>query len=286
MKQLALFVLAICLFQSNLLQSNTYNVALSCIEISDQSIVKTAIKINHPNSNTVWTSPGEAELVWTTENIPENKTIQFYLSKDDMVVQELGIFKNSSFIDKIKLDPGMEGDNYRVFGIELFPEDKYSIAKYATSTFTINKAPRVSKIVANENVKTKSTPEEKLASEKPAIRNSFSGRSISYVKEMNVSGTDISINLWDHGRKDGDIVSIYLNGEAVVSKYLLDYAKKSFEIKLDPSKPNDLFLYAHNLGEFPPNTVSIEIKDGEEIKNVVLNSDLKSCEAVLINVNK
>ncbi len=274
MKHIALFAFAICLFQSHFLHSSYGHSSSSYSNQTIQATLKTALTISNPNTSTVWMSPGKAKLEWSTENIPTDKTIQFYLSKDDMVVQVLGIFSNTSFIDEIKLDPGMEGDNYRVFGIELFPEDKYSIAKFATSMFTIKKVPRVVSVVANESP------------EKPVIRASFDGRSINYVKELNVNGTNISIKLWDHGRKDGDVVSIYLNGEAIVSKYLLEYTKKVFEIKLDPSKPNDLFLYAHNLGKFPPNTVSIEISDGKISENIILNSDLKSCEAVLINVNK
>jgi len=276
MKQIVLFTFAIFLCQLNWLHAKKDGDSTSPCHIqSGQPFAKTSITINNPNSKTVWMSPGKAKLEWSTENIPENKTIQFYLSKDDMVVQELGIFSNTSFMDEIQLDPGMEGDNYRVFGIELFPDDKFSIAKYATSMFTIKKAPRKRK-----------SPIIEETSSKPVLRESFDGRSINYVKELNVSGENISIHLWDHGRKDGDIVSIYLNGEAVVSKYLLEYSKKVFEVRLDPSKPNDLFLYAHNLGQFPPNTVSIEITDGKISENIVLNSDLKSCEAVLINVNK
>ncbi|TMM57114.1 hypothetical protein FEE95_11525 [Maribacter algarum] len=274
MKHIVFFAVAICFFQSYFLHSKNGHTNTLCANQTEQSYSKTAITISNPNSNTVWMSPGKAKLEWSTENIPENKTIQFYLSKDDMVVQELGIFSNTNFIDEIQLDPGMEGDNYRVFGIELFPEDKYSIAKFATSMFTIKKVPRV-----------KSTVVEKIP-EKPVIRENFDGRSINYVKELNVTGANIQINLWDHGRKDGDIVSIYLNGEAIVSKYLLEYTKKVFELKLDPNKPNDLFLYAHNLGQYPPNTVSIEITDGAVSENIILNSDLKSCEAVLINVTK
>jgi len=274
MKHIVLFAIAIFLFQSNTLYSKNGVSDFEFVEESNQTDLKTAITITTPNTSTVWMSPGKAKLEWSTQNIPEDKTIQFYLSKDDMVVQELGIFSNTSFIDEIQLDPGMEGDNYRVFGIELFPEDKFSIAKYATSTFTIKRVPRVKKAIIEE------------VDEKPVVRQSFDGRSINYVKELNVTGENIKINLWDHGRKDGDIVSIYLNGEAVVSKYLLEYTKKVYELKLDSSKPNDLFLYAHNLGQFPPNTVSIEITDGKVSENVILNSDLKSCEAVMINVNK
>ncbi len=238
-------------------------------------IAPSSIKITLPNSSTVWNVSDPVEIAWKTKNIPKDKSIKFYLSKDDMVVQELGIFKNNKFVSGVKLHRTLAtGDNYRVIGIELFPEDKYRVAKFATSFFTIKKMPRTQ------------TAKPVIADKKPVIRNVFDGRKITYIKEMEVESEKIRISLWDHGRKDGDIVSIYLNGEAIVSKYHLTYLKEHFELELDASKPNDLFLYAHNLGRFPPNTVSIEIKDGEALENMILNSDLKSCEAVLINVKE
>ena len=233
------------------------------------------INISYPNGNTIWMSPGQVELQWTTKNISANKTIKFYLSKDDVVVQELGIFENNGFAGEVALDHGLqEGDNYRVIGIELFPQDKYSIAKFATPFFTVKKMPRPKKVLTAMSVKT------------PTVRKSFDGRILKYVNEMSVSSKTISISIWDHSRKDGDVVSIYLNGEAVVSKYSLEYYKKKVELTLDPNKPNDLFLYAHNLGKYPPNTVSIEITDGSALETLILNSDLKSCEAVLITVEE
>lgn len=242
----------------------------------DTTTLRTAIAITYPNNGTVWTAPSQVELTWGTKNIPTNKTIKFYLSKDDMVVQELGIFKNNGFINKISLHRGLQsGTNYRVIGIELFPDNKYSIAKFATPFFTIKKMPRPTKETAAV-----------VAEEKPVIRDTFNGRKLTYVDELSVASEKITINIWDHSRKDGDIVSIYLNGEAVVSEYSLEYYKKKVELTLDPSKPNDLFLYAHNLGKYPPNTVSIEITDGITSENIILNSDLKSCEAVVIHVNK
>lgn len=239
-------------------------------------MLKTGITIAYPTAGTVWNAPDTVQLKWDTKNIPEHKTLKFYLSKDDMVIQELGIFQNKKFVNGVVLSSSLQtSDHYRVIAIELFPDDKYSIAKYSTPLFTIVKKPR-------EERKTVSQAEE-MAS---PVRDMFDGRKLTYVKELEVGSPNIEINLWDHGRKDGDIVSIYLNGEAVVSNYTLEYYKKKFEIKLDPSKPNDLFLYAHNLGKSPPNTVAIEIKGGTSSENIVLNSDLKSCEAVLINVKK
>lgn len=248
-------------------------------DITDSSkLPKTAIKITYPHGQTIWNTADTVTLKWTTRNIERDKTIKFYLSKDDMVVQELGVFDNLEHAEGIVLHRGLpEGNNYRVIGIELYPDDKYSIAKYATPFFTIKKAPRPKRLIEPK-------PIEKPV--KPVIRNTFDGRKLNYVKELTVKGEEIQINLWDHGRKDGDIVSIYLNGEAIVSKYYLEYRKKTFEVQLDAGKPNDLFLYAHNLGRFPPNTVSIEILDGTDSENIVLNSDLKSCEAVLIHVER
>jgi hypothetical protein len=249
---------------------------------ANQSNEKSSIKITSPNSSTVWTIPNDAALAWETMNIPEEKTIQFYLFRDELVVQELGIFKNNKFVDGIELNKSLAaGSNYRVIGIELFPENKLSIAKFATPLFTINKAPRKKPSVAQNTQETKA-PE--ISQEKPVVRQSFDGRKINYVDEIIVSSENIEIMLWDHGRVDGDIVSIYLNGEAIVSKYALTYQKKTFAIQLDASKANDLFLYAHNLGTAPPNTVSIEITDGSVSENIILNSDLKSCEAVTIKL--
>ncbi|MGB5555437.1 MAG: hypothetical protein WBM83_12315 [Flavobacteriaceae bacterium] len=274
MKKAIFLFIGLLLLQGNLLFGVEVN-ERDEILLQGYDSAKTAITITYPTNSTVWEAPGMVRMEWTTKNIPANKTIKFYLSKDDMVIQELGIFKNTGFTENVQLTQGIKtSSNYRIVGIELFPDDKYSIAKYATELFTINQKPREPKIVTTQEIPP------------PPAKNTFDGRALNYVKELEVKSSNIIIKIWDHSRKDGDIVSIYLNGEAIISKYTLEYRKKKIEVTLDPSKPNDLFLYAHNLGKFPPNTVSIEIVDGTLTENIILNSDLKSCEAVSINVKK
>lgn len=252
--------------------------------------LKSSIGITSPNSSTIWTIPDSAELEWNTMNISESKSIRFFLAKDDMVVQELGTFKNTGKANGITLAKSVHsGDNYQVVGIELFPEDKFHIAKFATPYFSIqNKISDARKeksklLQTTKTSPTKSIPIKKVKEQK---RMEFDGRNITYVKELSFNNEHITIKIWDHGRQDGDVVSIYLNGYTVISKHLLTYSKKRIEITLDPNKKNDLFLYAHNLGEYAPNTVSIEISDGKTAENIILNSDLKSCEAVMISVKK
>ena len=314
---------------------NSFNSAITSSRLNTYEgteefrILKSSIGITSPNSSTIWKIPEAAELEWNTMNIGDSKSIRFFLAKDDMVVQELGTFKNTGKISGIILAKNISsGDNYQVVGIELFPDDKFQIAKFATPYFSIRnkisdarkeksrllnaaknnpetktEAPkrvkrpkRVKKVketpkkVEEAPKRVETTPEKiEEAPKKVEIapkRMDFDGRKITYVKELVFKNEKIKISVWDHGRQDGDIVSIYLNGFTVISKHLLTYSKKPIEITLDPSKKNDLFLYAHNLGEFAPNTVAIEISDGKTSENIVLNSDLKSCEAVLISVQK
>ncbi|MGB3149084.1 MAG: hypothetical protein WBB27_00360 [Maribacter sp.] len=266
---------------------------------------KSAITISYPNQATIWTIPELVSLEWDTDNIGPEKSIRFFLVRNEMVVQELGSFKNKGDAKNITLAKNIgSGNSYQVVGIELFPDDKYNVAKYITPFFSIvNKASderkkkralttvqeptkksRNKKKKESNGVKVTSVPQN--TDSKNTGINEFEGRKISYTKELEFDSEDITVKIWDHGRQDGDIVSIYLNGNPVVSKYYLTYWKKEFQIKLNSNKSNDLFLYAHNLGDSPPNTVSVEITDGSKSENIILNSDLESCEAVMISVKK
>ena len=296
---------------------------------------KSILTITSPVVSTVWKMSNTISIEWTTTNIGPEKNIRFFLVRDEMVEQELGIFPNTGAAHKIKLAKNIgPGDTYQVMGIELFPDDKYNIAKFVTPLFTITKEnknlantpkqPLTSQVQNLENsalskndkrqLKKQQKKAEKLAKNKgtkqtvpntaklkharststqkqvpkaPKLREEFVGRNITYVNDLALESTEISVYIWDHGRQDGDIVSIYLNGEPVLTKYYLTYWKKEIKITLDPTKKNDLFLYAHNLGSAPPNTVSLKITDGTTTtEDIVLNSDLKSCEAVSISVTK
>ncbi len=250
--------------------------------IAQRRKYRSAIEVTKPGSGTVWALNDPVGLQWKTSNIPPDKSLRFFLVKGETVVQELGTFKNTGTAEKIRLNKNIDsGDDYKVVGIELFPANKYYIAKMATPAFSIRRPERPKPIAETASEPTAVKPDAPVAA-----RMSFEGRKISYVKELTVNNKSIRISIWDHGRVDRDIVSIYLNGEPVVTKHYLTYQKKHFDLLLDPGSKNDLFLYAHNLGYYPPNTVAIEIVDGNATENIVLNSDLKSCEAVLINVRQ
>ena len=256
---------------------------------------KSAITITYPISSTEWEIEEPAELRWTTKNMDTTKSIRFFLVRNKTVVQELGRFKNNGHATGIQLAKNINtGNSYQVMGIELFPNNPKQVAKFATSLFSIkNKAADERKkqaILARQNTeppvkpsKKATTPASKVAYKAPK---EFEGRRISYVKDLAFESEHLIVKVWDHEKEDGDIVSIYLNGDLVLSEHLLTNATQQFDIELDPEKPNDFLLYAHNLGEVSPNTVAVEITSPAKSEKLTLNSHLRSCEAVLINVKK
>lgn len=74
-----------------------------------------------------------------------------------------------------------------------------------------------------------------------------------------------TISLWDHGQIDGDIVSFYVNGKKVVSEITLNGPsnKYTFDITLDNNGYNSVSLFAHNLGDLPPNTAAMSINGNQ-----------------------
>ena len=266
-------------FQSSISQNTLGETS----EVQQSMPPKSSLEITDPAPGTVWTVSETAKIQWQTENIDTSKSIRFFLAKDDMVVQELGSFENNFLAEGIALAKNVgSGDQYQVVGIELFPDNKFQIAKYATSYFSIRNP--VADARRKTSMANRANTIENQNEVHVAPKNEFEGRKISYVEELSFANENITISLWDHGRQDGDIVSIYLNGETVIAKHNLTYRRKKVSFTLDASKTNELFLYAHNLGNSPPNTVSIELTDGSTSEKIILNSNLKSCEAVQIRV--
>ena len=91
-----------------------------------------------------------------------------------------------------------------------------------------------------------------------------------------------TIRLWDNAAEDGDIVSVYLNGQWIIENHTLTNAGTNFTFSTSLLKPgaNDLVVFALNEGSSGPNTVSIAI-NGQEIQN--FRPGLLTGEAVRIN---
>lgn len=101
----------------------------------------------------------------------------------------------------------------------------------------------------------------------------LNGRRYEIQKSISVNEDEISVFLWDKNKVDGDIVSIYRNGELIRENISVTKEKKEIRIKLE-SGSNVITVFAINLGKIPPNTVAMGTNI-QKCRCITLVSDLK-----------
>ncbi|APD07623.1 hypothetical protein UJ101_02120 [Flavobacteriaceae bacterium UJ101] len=107
------------------------------------------------------------------------------------------------------------------------------------------------------------------------------GREVIEAKMIESDEGIAQIQVWDNRSVDGDIISIYHNGKLVEENISLLKEKKELSITLDKGK-NVIVMHAVNLGEIPPNSAAMNISTGEKKYSMVLTSDTKKSESIVI----
>lgn len=107
------------------------------------------------------------------------------------------------------------------------------------------------------------------------------GRKVIEAKMIESEEGTAQIKVWDNRTVDGDIISIYHNGKLVKEKINLVKEKKEFSITLDRGK-NIIVMHAVNLGEIPPNSAAMNVRVGNKEYTMILTSDTKKSESVVI----
>ncbi len=104
---------------------------------------------------------------------------------------------------------------------------------------------------------------------------------VTDVETFIITNPNVTLSIWDHNKIDGDIASIMINDEWVVTHQLLDEHPFEFEYRF--SRPlNRVVLYANDEGSIPPCTVTLRIDDGTHRYHIVLNADARRSEAIWI----
>lgn len=99
--------------------------------------------------------------------------------------------------------------------------------------------------------------------------------------DLIVKKRKLTISVWDHNTIDGDIVSLKLGDEWILTEYALTAQKHNLEATL-VGFGQDLVLYAHNVGMVPPNTATISVYDGVSTQRISLESNMETSEAIRI----
>ena len=135
--------------------------------------------------------------------------------------------------------------------------------------------------------KTAKTPEKKTGEAKVADasvkRIDTVERKTQIIRRINFASDSIVINLYDNGEVDGDTISVFLNGKAILSKQGLTataITKTIYANELGDS--SELVMYAENLGRIPPNSGLLVIRAGYERYQVRFTGDLENSSAVIL----
>ena len=124
--------------------------------------------------------------------------------------------------------------------------------------------------------------EKELTLDRPQARpEQVTRRAIGEGRRITVAEPNFYIEVYDHKRIDGDIISLNYNGEWILKQYELGAERHRIPIVFDPElTDNYLLFYAKNLGREPPNTAAIVISDGHRTQEVILNADLSKCDII------
>jgi hypothetical protein len=107
------------------------------------------------------------------------------------------------------------------------------------------------------------------------------GRKLKLQRSIEVNSSDLTISVWDNGTEDGDVVTIFFNGQRLANQHRISKNKSNYRVKLNATE-NFLILQAEDLGSIKPNTVAVSINDGLREQILVMSADLEENGAVLI----
>ena len=108
----------------------------------------------------------------------------------------------------------------------------------------------------------------------------YGDRKINVVRTLTVNTDSIVLSVYDNGVVDGDIVSVVYNDKVVVDKLSLKSKALVIKIAVNKTSINKLVFYAHNLGEFPPNTAQLDIVYGNKKESLTISSDYTVSSAI------
>ncbi len=98
---------------------------------------------------------------------------------------------------------------------------------------------------------------------------------------IQVTSRKVIIKVWDHNVVDGDIISLKWGDKWILADYPIVTEPREIELTVHGFSEK-LVLYAHNVGQVPPNTATVSVSDGHTYHRFELNADLETSEALVI----
>jgi hypothetical protein len=94
----------------------------------------------------------------------------------------------------------------------------------------------------------------------------------------------LTVDFYDYGEVDGDVVTIYVNNVAIVTKKPLGTSPIQVPIKLSAATPEvEVVMYAENMGTIPPNTAYMVVRvNGKKYDATIESTEQKNASVKFI----
>jgi hypothetical protein len=143
------------------------------------------------------------------------------------------------------------------------------------------------KMVSTVSTSTPVTQKKDLIAGNKELPVIVANRTNENMQDVYFKNDSLVLSLYDNGIVDGDTVSVFLNGEPIVSKQMLKASATKKTIYISPEMDSvQLVLFAENLGTIPPNTGLLTVRDGDDIYQVRFSADLQKNASIILRRKK
>lgn len=128
----------------------------------------------------------------------------------------------------------------------------------------------------------------KIAAEKNKMPEvlTYTQRKEHLQQTVDISSDSLFLSFYDNGVVDGDSISVYLNGQPVISNTKLTSVATKKTVNVAGVNEIKLLLVAENLGTIPPNTGLLIIRDGDKIYQVNFTADMQTNASIILKRKK
>jgi hypothetical protein len=114
------------------------------------------------------------------------------------------------------------------------------------------------------------------------------GRTSAVITTLNVVNDSITLSFYDNGVVDGDVISVFVNGQNIVASVRLNEVamKKTIHLTNFAADSVEVTLVAETLGSIPPNTGLVLVYDGDKRYDVRFSADMKTNASIVFRKAK
>jgi len=242
----------------------------------NQQQIKTSLETNHKPDISAIDKKKEQPVVMVNNNL--NKPAQAPVLKNDVAANVGGVQSSNGNIPTVNKSSQTQT-------AELKKPDVVQVSQKKDQP-VISK-PEAEKIISTTPINKPVTQQKEMTVPVKELPSVVAGRKNEMIQDIYFKNDSLILSLYDNGIIDGDTVSVFMNGENIVSKQKLKESATKKTIYISSNSDSvQLVLFAENLGTIPPNTGLLTVRDGDDVYQVRFSADLQKNASIILRRKK